>query len=175
MLNPAGSPITGNSFGLFKIEFRNSSGKLLDPVVEIGGSANAPWYGAESTPFLTSASATDTWIFGQTQAEAPVGAAEVSFVILNVNDVNGLMYFDDVQAILVGDPILPFTLSSSVAGGNIQISFPSQNGVSYQMAYKSSLTNESWIPIETIIGDGNTNSASYPVSDPVRFYRVLTP
>ena len=84
------------------------------------------------------------------------------------------MYFDDIQAILVGDPVLPFALSSAIVGGNIQVSFPSQNGVSYQVGYKSSLTNANWIPIETIIGDGNTFSNSYPMSDPVRFYRIST-
>ena len=55
-------------------------------------------------------------------------------------------------------PVLPVTLSASIEGGNIQISFPTQDGVSYQMAYKSSLTNVSWTPIEIIVGDGSTGS-----------------
>ena len=43
------------------------------------------------------------------------------------------------------------------------------------MAYKSSVTNENWIPIETIVGDGSTNSVAYAASSPARFYVVLTP
>lgn len=177
MLNPAASPITGSSFGLFKIEFRDSGGTPLEPIVEIGSSAGAPWYGAESTPFLNAGSTTDTWIFSETQAEAPAGTVEVGFVILNVNQPGNLgpMYFDDIQAILIGDPVLPFTLSTAIVGGNIQISFPTQNGVSYQVADKSSLTNETWTLIETIIGDGNTNTVSYVLSSTNSFYRVSTP
>ena len=178
MLNPTGSLVTGDSFGLFKIEFRDRDGTVLQPAsVDIGNSAAAPFYGAESTPILNAGSATDTWIFSEAQGEAPAGAVEVGFFLLNVNQPEnpGPMYFDDVQAMLVGDPILPVTLSASIEGGNIQISFPTQNGVSYQVAYKSSMTNTSWTAIETIVGDGNTNSVSYAASSPARFYVVLTP
>lgn len=178
MLNPTGSPITGSSFGLFKIEFRDSGGTPLLPAsIDMGSSAGSPYFGAESTPFLNAGSATDTWIFSEVQAEAPAGTVEVGFVLLNVNQPGnpGTMYFDDIQAMLIGDPILPVTLNSSIAGENIQISFLTQNGVSYQMAYKNSLTNVNWTSIETIVGDGNTNSVSYEMISPSRFYTVLRP
>jgi len=180
MLNPASSPITGGSFGLFKIEFRDSGGTVLDPAsIDVGTAATSPYFGAESTPLLNASSTTDTWIFSEAQGEAPAGTVEVRFVLLNVNQPGNLgrMYFDDVQAILVGDPVvvLPFSMSGSIVGGNFQMSFPTQNGVSYEVAYKSSLTNVSWIAIETVVGDGNTNSVSYETSAPTRFYRVLTP
>ncbi|WP_372794107.1 glycoside hydrolase family 16 protein [Pontiella sp.] len=178
LLNPVGSPITGASFGLFKIEFRDSSGALLAPAsVDIGSSANAPYFGAESTPLLNAASATDTWIFSEAQAEAPPGTVEAGFYVLNVNQPGnpGPMYFDDIQVMLLGGPVLPFALNHAVMGENLQVSFPTQSGISYTLAYKSSLTNATWIPVETIIGDGTTNSALYPMNDPVRFYRVLIP
>ena len=51
MLNPAANAISGGSFGLFKIEFLNSSGGVLDPAsVDVGTSATSPDYGAESIP-----------------------------------------------------------------------------------------------------------------------------
>ena len=178
MLNPVGSPISGSSFGLFKIEFRDHSGTALEPVlpVEIGTSATAPFYGAESTPFLTAGSATDTWIFSEAQAEAPAGTESVSFLLLNVNEPGnpGPMYFDDVQAVLLPEPAVPFALNASVAGGNIQISFPTENKACYEVVSKDSLTNSSWTSIETIIGDGSTNSVSYAATNAARFYRVFT-
>lgn len=179
MLNSAGSPITDGSFGLFKIEFRNASGTPLEPAsVDVGTSAGGPYYGAESTPKLNSSSATDTWILSEAQAEAPAGAVEVGFYLLNVNPPGNTgppMYFDDVYAMRVGDPVLPFTLGASVVGGNFEIRFPTQNGVSYDVEYKSSLTNATWLAVETIVGDGGTNSVTYPASSPARFYRVSTP
>lgn len=178
MLNPSEDPIAGGSFGLFKIEFRNSEGTALQPAsVDIGSSAGGPYYGAESEPFLNAGSATDEWIFSEAQAKAPEGTVEVGFFLLNVNQPGypGPMYFDDIKAMLVGVPVLPVTLNAFIAEGSVHLSFPTQNGVSYQTAYKSSLTNADWIPIETIVGDGNTNTVSYAASEPVRFYGVLTP
>jgi beta-glucanase (GH16 family) len=100
MLAPPGG-IPGGSFGLLKIEFTDGGGGALDPAsISIGGSATAPFFGAESTPFLNSGSATETWIFTETQAVAPVGTAFVRFVVLNVNQPGnpGPMYFDDILA-----------------------------------------------------------------------------
>ncbi|NDV61210.1 family 16 glycosylhydrolase [Puniceicoccales bacterium CK1056] len=100
MLAPAGS-IPGTSFGLLKIEFTNALGEALDPAsVSIGGSADAPFFGAESTPFLNSVSAIGDWIPTETQAVAPAGTVSVRFVALNVNQPGnpGPMYFDDIVA-----------------------------------------------------------------------------
>ena len=176
MLNPSSAPINGSSFGLFKVEFRDSGGTVLEPVsVDVGTSAAAPYYGAESAPRLNASSAADTWIFSEVQAEAPAGTAMVGFYILNVNQPGnpGPMYFDDVDVKLIGDP-LPVTLNTSMAGGNMQISFPTQDGFIYQLVYKNSLTDTSWGAVETIPGNGSTNSFSYPTTDPAGFYRVLS-
>jgi beta-glucanase (GH16 family) len=179
MLNPAQSPVSGGSFGVFKIEFRDRNGTALEPAsVEVGGSASAPYYGAESTPFLSAASATDTWIFSEVQAEAPADTAEVGFFILNVNQpgASGPIYFDHVSATLRGDAVLPFSLSSSFpAGDRIQIRFPTQEGMLYQVAYKGCLTNAVWIPLETVVGDGRTNSVSCAATHSIGFYRVYVP
>jgi len=178
LLNPSSAPIAGSSFGLFKIEFRNSVGTVLEPAaVEVGTSAASPYYGAESRPFLAASSSADMWIFSWTQAEAPANTAWVSFILLNVNQPEnpGPMYFDDIQAVLVDNQVQPFSLNYGLADGNIQIDFPAQIGIHYEVAYKSSLTNANWTPIETLIGNGKTNSFLYPMSDSVRFYRVSTP
>ena len=178
MLNSVNTPITGGSFGLFKIEFRDSGGTPLDPAsIDIGGAAGDPWYGAESTPFLNASSTTNTWIFSEAQAEAPAGTVEVGFYLLNVNPPGNSgprMYFDDVQAALIGDP-LPVTINSAHVGGNVELSFLSQLGISYQVDYKSNLTHAVWTPVDAFFGDGNTNSISYPTSDPAGFYRISTP
>ncbi|MBC8206050.1 MAG: tandem-95 repeat protein [Kiritimatiellales bacterium] len=130
MLNGDGTPISGSSFGLFKIEFRDSGGTALEPAsVEVGTSANAPYYGAESTPHLDVGSATDTWIFSETQAEAPAGTVSVGFYILNVNAVDNLMYFDDVQATLANVNVAPVFTDDPISKGSAteDVAYPWQS------------------------------------------------
>ena len=176
MLTP--SSITDGSFGLLKIVFRDSSGNELLPASADVGSINTSYPGVESEIFLNGSSSVNQWIWTEAQGEAPANTAQVLFFLLNVNPAGSAttMYFDDISATLVGDPVLPFALSASVEGADFQISFPTQEGISYQLAYKSSMTNESWAPVgEIIVGDGNTNSVSYPASSPAGFYIVLVP
>jgi hypothetical protein len=89
----------------------------------------------------------------------------------------GSIYFDDFSLVEQNEQnvVMPFALTASLDGGNFQISFPTQDGVGYQVRYKTGLTNETWIPIETVIGDGGTNWVSYPATNPCTFYRVLVP
>jgi len=104
MFTPTGIAGGDASFGLFKIEFRNSGGTILAPAsVSIGGSAGGPFFGAESA-FLNNASPANTWIFAETQAVAPVGAASVWFYALNVNQNANSIYFDDISASVVPEP-----------------------------------------------------------------------
>ena len=106
--------------------------------------------------------------------QAPAGTAKIRYQIVFRQMIydNGSMYFDDLNLV---EQILPFALDASLVDGDFQINFSAQKGVSYEVAYKTSLTNSNWIPIETIVGDDNTNSVSYPMSNPACFYKVSTP
>jgi hypothetical protein len=66
-----------------------------------------------------------------------------------------------------------FTITASVGGGNITVSFPTQNGSNYQVLYKNKLTDASWIPLGSpIAGNGAVKSASDTIAGSTRFYRV---
>lgn len=108
MLMPGTNPITDASFGLLKVEFRDTGGNLLDVAgnVSIGGAAAAPFFGAESDPFINSGSATDAWIFTETQVVAPTGTVEAAFYLLNVNQgvAPSPIYFDSVSVTVVPEP-----------------------------------------------------------------------
>lgn len=122
MLTPAG--VAGGSFGLFKIEFRDAGNAIIAPAsVAIGGSAAAPFYGAESTPTLNNTSAANTWIFSQTKATAPANVATVWFYALNVNQVDNLMYFDDIVATNVIIPPSTASISSPANGATVTAAF----------------------------------------------------
>lgn len=116
--------VAGASFGLFKIEFRDTANAIIPPAsVSIGGNAAAPFYGAESTPFLNNASAVNQWIFSQTKAVAPANVATVWFYALNVNQVDNLMYFDDIVATNVVVPPSTCTISTPTNGATVAGSF----------------------------------------------------
>ncbi len=103
MYQDSNNPIADASFGLFKIEFTDSIGAILQPTVASIGQINYANPGIESLPFLNSGSASDTWLFSEAEGIAPAGTANVHFYLLNVNADPGLsvqdIYFDDVVAI----------------------------------------------------------------------------
>ena len=96
------------TFGLLKIVWRNAGGVELQPgSAVIGGANNGANPGVESTPFLNSGSAPNTWIFTQAQGIAPAGTAEVRVYALMVDQSAGTGYFDDLDA-------TPLTIAASI-------------------------------------------------------------
>jgi hypothetical protein len=65
-------------------------------------------------------------------------------------------------------------LTAARSGGNIVISFPTQNGHNYQVEYKNSLSDLNWTPLgSAIAGNGSVQSASdSTVGRSARFYHV---
>ena len=66
-----------------------------------------------------------------------------------------------------------FTITGSISGGTITVSFPTQNGSNYQLLYKDNLTDATWIPLGSpVAGNGSVESINQPASGTKRFYRV---
>lgn len=66
-----------------------------------------------------------------------------------------------------------FTITATTSGGNINISFPTQNTSSYQLLFKNSLTAPTWTPIGSpVSGNGSIESISQPTTGTMRFYSV---
>jgi len=65
------------------------------------------------------------------------------------------------------------TLTATISSGNINISFPTQNGSSYQLLWKNNLTDPTWTPIGSpVSGNGSVQSVGDTISLSKRFYRV---
>ncbi len=65
------------------------------------------------------------------------------------------------------------TLSASLNGGNIVLSFPTQSGTTYQVEYKNELTDATWTPLgSSVSGDGTTKTVSDSVTNGHRFYHL---
>ena len=71
-------------------------------------------------------------------------------------------------------PIVP-TVTASVSGPNIILSFPTLSGANYTVYYKNNLTDPSWTQLGSqISGDGTVKSVSDAISGK-RFYRLAIP
>ncbi len=66
------------------------------------------------------------------------------------------------------------TLSASLVGANIHLTFPTASGASYQVQYKLNLSDPTWTPLGSAVsGDGTTKSVDDPASGLRRFYQLL--
>lgn len=83
--------------------------------------------------------------------------------------------FNDYQLRLTGPPKI---LNPVYAGTTFSAQFESVAGVTYEVQYKNSLTDPSWTPLTTVVGDGTVQTFTDPGPLPAtRFYqlRVLGP
>jgi hypothetical protein len=64
-------------------------------------------------------------------------------------------------------------LTATVSGGNVHISFPTQTGYTYQLQYKTNLTDASWTPLGGgLAGNGSVQTINDSAAGNSRFYRV---
>jgi hypothetical protein len=115
--------------------------------------------------------ATGAW---QTYAWVPLkdGSGNLSVVTLN-GSTNTLRLTDGGANLnfLVLTPAV--ALSASTSGGSIHLSFGTQPGFNYTVAYKNSLTDSTWTELSTVPGDGTVQTVSQAMSAPSRYYRLL--
>lgn len=70
---------------------------------------------------------------------------------------------------------LPLTIATT-GTGELQVDFLTQNEAQYQVLYTTSLTNDVWTLLETVVGDGNTNSIFFSATNgPSMFFKVVVP
>ena len=62
--------------------------------------------------------------------------------------------------------------SASTSAGSIQLKFSTQNGSSYDVQYKTNLTDAVWQTLTTVAGDGAIHIVPDPGTQKSRFYRI---
>jgi hypothetical protein len=60
------------------------------------------------------------------------------------------------------------------SAGNVQLSFPTQSGVSYRVRVRDDLTAGSWSLRTNVQGDGAVKSVTDPAGQSERFYELVT-
>jgi hypothetical protein len=65
------------------------------------------------------------------------------------------------------------SLTASLSGTNIVLSFPTQAGSTYTVYYKNNLTDPTWTQLGApVLGDGSIMSVLDGISESHRFYRL---
>jgi hypothetical protein len=64
------------------------------------------------------------------------------------------------------------TITATLSGGTINLSFPTQNGLNYTVQYKTNLTDSTWQTLNTVSGTGSTKVVPETANPPHGFYRL---
>jgi len=73
-------------------------------------------------------------------------------------------------------PANGISLTASLSGSNIVISFPTQTGINYRVFYRTDLTaTNNWNLLTTVLGNGSVKSAIDVSTGGQRFYKVVAP
>jgi hypothetical protein len=68
--------------------------------------------------------------------------------------------------------VVPTTITPSLSGGNLNLSFATQLGKTYTVQYKTNLTDVAWDTLTTTNGTGASAVVSSPANAANRFYRL---
>ena len=135
----------------------------------------------QSTPLSTNSPVLDTWItvnptniFGGGTASyltAPPNTttvrAQATYACPNYE--SGSVYVD-MFVLKLRSTIL----TAAVSGSNIQLSFPTIVGPTYDVYYRTSLSSGSWTLLTSVPGDGTGKTVTDPLGATPRFYYVQT-
>ena len=171
-LTPLEDPIAGANVCYLEVQFRNAADAALIQYSTAMVDTNFPtsaWISLQpinvrSGDFTTSLGTSPYMV-------APAGTTKVRFQITyHAAGGSGSVYVDAAN-LMLKEPVVTATLS----GNNMQITFPTLYGPSYQVYYRTNLTDTIWQALgRPVVGDGNVKSVSDPIGPTRRFYVVNT-
>jgi Immunoglobulin domain len=159
---------------------RNTSFVVLQMMFKNAGGGNIATYSAQ----INSNSIADAWMYlqvtnaaGSADIVAPAGTVAITSQVyeFNWNNDGGTVAFDDLH-LTQTEPAPPpaFSVAGSRVAGQMNVTFPSTIGVTYEVLYSSSLSApiSSWHTNATVVGDGSIRSVSDSLGPDARFYCV---
>jgi beta-glucanase (GH16 family) len=85
--------------------------------------------------------------------------------------VDWIRVYDNGFTELTG-PGAPIRLSASRVDSDVELSFDTQAGLTYEVLYKTAINDPTWTLLEVVEGDGTTRSVYDPLTSPASFYTV---
>jgi hypothetical protein len=170
-LPPAEDAIAGANVCYLEVQFRTASDGVLAQYSSYQIRTNFPlntWINLQPTNHY--AGDFSTFLGTASYLVAPAGTAKVRYqVTYHALGGGGSVYYDDMN-LRLREPVVTATQS----GAQIKLSFATLLGPTYQVLYKTNLTDSTWQPLTTVTGDGTTKSVLDSLGSARRFYTVNT-
>lgn len=167
-------PITGRSEAWLEVQFLDAGGNLVGLYQSAHISSNttaSAWMRLEATNVI--AFWGDYSVAGNAKyLVAPAGTAKVRYqVTYHALDGAGSVYFDNMSL----DLKAPVRMTAKRVGNSIELSFPAQVGVNYEVLYKTNLTDATWQVLTTVKGSlAGQASVTDAIGAAAKYYRVNT-
>lgn len=110
-----------------------------------------------------------------TNLPAPAGAEWVRYQVVfrQPSTAAGAVLFDDLNLSLPVDPEVPIPALVARDDDQLRISFPTTDGLAYQVRYREELNLGQWLVLTNLTGDGTTRTVADALSSDRRFYHVV--
>jgi hypothetical protein len=175
---PSTFPMTGPNQTWLEVQFRNGGTPLAlwkSYVIGTNG-AGAPdlpvdtWFNLQATNGFAGDFVTP--IGTAYYLVAPPNTTTVRYqVTMHATGGSGGILYDSMSLLKK----IRVHVNAKKNGSNIDLSWQSQGGTSYQVVYKDNLTDSTWTPIGGLVaGDGGPQTASFAIANGKRFFSVLT-
>jgi Immunoglobulin domain len=162
-------PVTGLAWVVLQVMFKDAGANTISTF---------------ASPQIGTNFSADTWTFlqisnttGGLDLVAPAGTVSATCQVYEYAQQGGggSVYFDDLYLTLAqAAPPPSFSITPSVAGGQINITFLTANGIIYDVLYTGNPHNalSTWQTNSTVIGNGAVKSVPDTLGAAARFYRV---
>ena len=170
-LTPSADQITGSNVCYLEIQFRDAGDNPLAQYSTTLIDTNFPadkWISLVPTNKKAGDFTTPLGTSGY--MVAPTNTTKLRYQI-TYHSIDGVgSVYADAMDLTLRSPVV----SAAPSGSNIQLSFATLYGPTYQVLYKTNLTDANWTLLTTVTGDGTVKTVADPMSAGRRFYIVNT-
>ena len=174
-LTPGGDSIAGGNTAWFEVTFRDATSNVLSLYRSAAISTSTPigvWLNLAVT---NQVNPTTLVVIGTvTNLVAPTGTAFARYQVVFRQPLTaaGAVLCDDLRLALAGSSGIPVFVAASKSGFNLNLTFPTYLGLTYQVRYKNDLSDPSWLIMTNIVGNGAPKLVSDVVGVARRYYQV---
>ena len=172
----AGDAIAGANTAWIEVSFRDAAANMLGLYRTTTLASNivaGAWLNLAITNQFNPT--TFALIGAVTNLVAPAGTTLVRYQVVfrQPATAGGALRFDDLNLQPVGATEFSVPVSAALVANSLSLSFASYLDLPYQVRWKASLTDPSWLVLTNVSGDGVVKTVMADIQSTTRFYRVM--